>query len=311
MALVVARIDCQSSKTVKGTPSRSQYVMRSGREMSQIRDPTTDGAVKLTVPLLGKKQIGFPCCRQIGYTVSGIEHGWSWLVGMLLEILGVGPDGQRLVVSEATFIMELDLPAAFLFFLLRGPILDLVAYDFDVIPFWTDQMDQERPDDWCHARREDYDWDTVLSRPLVEVVEIGVELNVVAEFSDALRKGCFDALHHGPEGISAAVIRPSNNSHPIRKSHCRTEKCLFLLGHPYCPAGEGPHQSQGYPSEGHMSAMGWKETRTASTIQSLLSERVMVPARLLAISQLVGLEWIETAPSKSVKKMHMGFASKV
>ena len=30
MALVVARIDCQSSNTVKGTPSRSQYVMRSG-----------------------------------------------------------------------------------------------------------------------------------------------------------------------------------------------------------------------------------------------------------------------------------------
>ena len=29
MALVVARIDCQSSKTVKGMPSRSQYVMRS------------------------------------------------------------------------------------------------------------------------------------------------------------------------------------------------------------------------------------------------------------------------------------------
>lgn len=29
MAFVVARIDCQSSKTVKGTPSRSQYVMRS------------------------------------------------------------------------------------------------------------------------------------------------------------------------------------------------------------------------------------------------------------------------------------------
>ncbi len=29
MALVVARIDFQSSKTVKGTPSRSQYVMRS------------------------------------------------------------------------------------------------------------------------------------------------------------------------------------------------------------------------------------------------------------------------------------------
>ena len=42
-----------------------------------------------------------------------------------------------------------------------------------------------------------------------------------------------------------------------------------------------------------MSAMGWKETRTASTIQSLLSERVMVPARWSAISQLVGLEWRE------------------
>ena len=131
---------------------------------------------------------------------------------MLLEILGVGPDGQGLVVSEATFIMELDLPAAFLFFLLRGPILNLVAHNLNVVPFRTDQMDQERPDDWCHARREDYDWDTVLSRPLVEVVEVGVELDVVAEFLNALWKGCFDALHHGPERISAAVIRPSNFS---------------------------------------------------------------------------------------------------
>ena len=33
MALVVARIELQSSKTVNGTPSRSQYVMRSeGRQ---------------------------------------------------------------------------------------------------------------------------------------------------------------------------------------------------------------------------------------------------------------------------------------
>ena len=134
---------------------------------------------------------------------------------MLLEILGVRPDRQGLVVSEATFIMELDPPAAFLFFLLRGSILDLVAHNLDIIPFRTDQMNQERPDDWCHARREDYDWDTVLSRPFVEVVEIGVELDVVAEFLDALRKRCFDALHHGSEGVPAAAIRPSNFSRPF------------------------------------------------------------------------------------------------
>ena len=65
--------------------------------------------------------------------------------------------------------------------------------------------------------------------------------------------------------------------------YCRTESCLFLPEHPYFPAGEGPHQSQGYPSDSHMSAMGWKETRTASTIQSLLSERVIVPACWSAI----------------------------
>ena len=35
MSLVVARMDCQSSNTVKGTSSRSQYVMRSeGRSVS-------------------------------------------------------------------------------------------------------------------------------------------------------------------------------------------------------------------------------------------------------------------------------------
>ena len=137
---------------------------------------------------------------------------------MFLEILGVRPDGQGLVVSEATFIMELDPPAAFLLFLLRGPILDLVAHNLDVIPFRADQMNQERADDGCHARREDNDRDTVFSRPLIEVVEVRVELDVVAKFLDALRKGCFDAFHHGPEGISAAVIRPSNFSRPFWNS---------------------------------------------------------------------------------------------
>lgn len=34
ISLVVARIDCQFSKTVNGTPSRSQYVMRSTIDIS-------------------------------------------------------------------------------------------------------------------------------------------------------------------------------------------------------------------------------------------------------------------------------------
>ena len=71
---------------------------------------------------------------------------------MFLEILGVGSDGQRLVVSEAAVVVESDLPAAFLFFLLRRPILDLVAHNLNVFAFWTDQMDQESTNDWCHAR---------------------------------------------------------------------------------------------------------------------------------------------------------------
>ena len=189
--------------------------------------------------------------------------------------------------------MELDPPAAFFFLLLRGPILNLVAHNLDVIPFRTDQMNQERPDDWRHARREDYDWDTVLSRPFIEVVEIGVELDVVAELLDALRKRCFDAFHHGPEGISGGGNQTLKPSRPFWEFRCRTGKCLFLREHPYCPAGEGPRQSQDYPSESDMSAMGWKETGTASTIQSLLSERVMVPARWSAICQLIGPEWRE------------------
>lgn len=53
MALVVARIDCQSSKTVKGTPSRSQYVMRS--EGMSANFGISDGlSGQLTVALFGK-----------------------------------------------------------------------------------------------------------------------------------------------------------------------------------------------------------------------------------------------------------------
>lgn len=100
---------------------------------------------------------------------------------MFLEVLGVGSDRQRFVMPEVTFIMELDLPAALLFLLLRGPVLDLVAHNLNIIAFWTDQMNEQSPDDWCHARGEDNDWDTGLSRPLVEVVEIWVELDVVAK----------------------------------------------------------------------------------------------------------------------------------
>lgn len=70
---------------------------------------------------------------------------------MLLEVLGVGSDGERLVVSEAAIVVELDLPAAFFFLLLWGPVRDVVAHDLNVVAFWTDQMDQESSDDWCHA----------------------------------------------------------------------------------------------------------------------------------------------------------------
>ena len=64
MSFVVARIDCQSSKTVKGTPSRSQYVMRS--EGSSVNFGISIwSSSQLTMTLLGKQQIGLPCCRQI------------------------------------------------------------------------------------------------------------------------------------------------------------------------------------------------------------------------------------------------------
>ena len=53
MALVVARIDCQSSKTVKGTPSRSQYVMRS-KGMSVKFGIKEILSRQLTVALFGK-----------------------------------------------------------------------------------------------------------------------------------------------------------------------------------------------------------------------------------------------------------------
>lgn len=36
MALVCARMDCQSSKTVKGTPSRSQYNIRSDERSVEL-----------------------------------------------------------------------------------------------------------------------------------------------------------------------------------------------------------------------------------------------------------------------------------
>lgn len=53
MALVVARIDCQSSKTVKGTLSRSQYVMRSDKKSVKFRTSHRLNR-QLTVALFGK-----------------------------------------------------------------------------------------------------------------------------------------------------------------------------------------------------------------------------------------------------------------
>lgn len=95
--------------------------------------------------LLREQQIRFACGGQVRNTIAGIEQGRSWLIRSFLEVLRIGPNRQGLVMSEATIIMELYLPASLLLFLLRGPIDTFVANDLYVIGFRTARILGSQP----------------------------------------------------------------------------------------------------------------------------------------------------------------------
>ena len=208
--------------------------------------------------LLREQQIRLPRRRQIRHPIPSIKHRRSRLIRMLLKVLRIRSNSQRLVMSEVTLVMELDLPPSFLFNLLRRPMRDFVAHDFDVVAFWPDEVDEQSADDGRHAGGEDDDGDAGVAGPFVEVVEVGVEFYVGAEGLDAFGEGRFDAVHHGAEGVPATYNtsdhgnffffpRPSLSGAEID----RTEKCLSHPEHPCCLACEDARQIQGCPSEGY------------------------------------------------------------
>ena len=49
----------------------------------------------------------------------------------------------------------------------------------------------------------------VFPGPLIEVVEIRIQLDILTEEFDALGKRGLDAVHHGSKRISAGLIRPA------------------------------------------------------------------------------------------------------
>ena len=60
-------------------------------------------------------------------------------------------------------------------------------------------MHEQSTDDVRHARRQHDDGHVVLQGPVVEVLEIRIQLDVVTERSDALWKRLLDAVEHVSE----------------------------------------------------------------------------------------------------------------
>lgn len=90
-----------------------------------------------TVALFREQQVRFSCCRQIRNTIAGVEKCRPWLIRPFLEVLCIWPNGQGFVMSKTAIVMELYLPASFLFLLLWASISTLIAHYFNIIGLWS------------------------------------------------------------------------------------------------------------------------------------------------------------------------------
>lgn len=99
--------------------------------------------------------------------------------------------------------MEHNLPASLIVDALSWPGLDVVAHNLEVVGLGlTEQVLQQRADNRLHATAQHDDRYVVGLGPEVELLEVGVELDVLEQQVDALVVRQLDAVHHFLERVA-------------------------------------------------------------------------------------------------------------
>lgn len=156
----------------------------------------------------GEEQVGLAGGAEVADAVAGVEERRAVLVARHLgDGVGVGPDGQRLVVAEARVVVELDGPAvAPVEGVPRGAELGLVGDDLDVPhQLLAEQVPQEGLDDGDHAGAEHDDGHVVGARPHHKVLEVRVEGDVVRQDLQNLRERHLPRVEHLLERVAERV----------------------------------------------------------------------------------------------------------
>lgn len=150
--------------------------------------------------------------------------------------VGVGADLEGLVVAESTclftlnqhppsktttttttfktrssnkpVIMESNHPPSLLIqTLLALPNNNLVANNLQTIRLlFTQKVSQQRPDHGLHATAQDNDRHVVLLGPVEELLEAGIQGDVLQQSLDALVKGRADAVQHLLEAVAEVAV---------------------------------------------------------------------------------------------------------
>lgn len=143
------------------------------------------------ISLLGEEEIGLTSSREVGDTVTSVEESWSLLWGQE----AVWADGERLVVAEPRVVVELDFPASLVVDVLAVTRDNSVGNDVNLDVVWADKALQDGTNNWLNSGGEDNGWDVVGERPLEELVEMRVELDVGNEVVNALVEWHVNVVH--------------------------------------------------------------------------------------------------------------------
>lgn len=107
----------------------------------------------------------------------------------------------QILEYHSPLIMEHNLPAPFLIDALAIPRCNVVSNDLDIVCVLSYQVDQQRSNDRHHPATQDHDGYVVAPRPVIELLEIGIQLDILKEDLYTFIVGSLDRVHHLPESI--------------------------------------------------------------------------------------------------------------
>ena len=182
--------------------------------------------LRLTVTLLGEKKIRFRSCRQVRHAVTGIQERGPFSLGKSR----IGFDLARLVVtkgavkekrrvkdgyatmSDASFLPVITvfyLPSTFAVDIFAITALNIIGHNVKrAIIVLAQQTVQESLDDGEHARRQHDDGDIVLLGPVIELLEVRIQLHFLQELFDTFIVRRLDRIHHLPERLAKGLSAP-------------------------------------------------------------------------------------------------------